>query len=67
MDSGNVHDRLFEHSKQLNEKRHLKKITQHIYDETSELREVKKRPTVNANCNKMSKRKEMYRLGAEPI
>lgn len=67
MDSNNVHERLFEHSKQLEEKKHLKKITQHIYEETADLREVKSKPSVNTNSEKFAKRKEMYRLGSEPI
>ncbi len=64
---GNVHERLFEHSKQLEEKKHLKKITQHLYDQTQDLREVRDKPSVNSNSEKFAKRKEMYRLGAEPI
>ncbi len=46
----NVHSRLYEHSRQLEEKKHLKRLTQDIYAETAELQEVKNKPAVNANC-----------------
>ena len=65
--SSEVHQRLYDHSKHLEEKKHLKKITQHIYDETADLKEVRAKPAVNTNSEKFAKRKEMYRLGSEPI